>query len=103
MRFERKHGFGKEEAISRLKALTNYWSHRYGINSSWQGDRAIMAGKVKGLKFNGDVKVDENQLVAEVKVGFLAEKLGGKDYVSQKLDQYLDPNVTLEELQAKIS
>ena len=41
-------------------------------------------------------------LRAEVKVNFLAQKIGGRDYVEGKLAHYLDPGVTLEQLQAEV-
>ena len=40
---------------------------------------------------------------ADVDAGFLAEKLGGRKYVEGKLEDYLNPARSLEELQARAS
>lgn len=40
-------------------------------------------------------------LTGEFKVGFLAEKLGGRAYVERKLGEYLDPKISLEDLKAR--
>lgn len=101
MKLQKPHTFSREEAIARVQALTTYWDTRYGTSTSWQGNQATITGKVKGIKFNGTFTVDDRELRADVKVGFLAEKIGGKDYVERKLAAYLDPKATLKELQAR--
>ena len=101
MKIERPHSFSKDEAVGRIRALTDYWQNSYGIRTDWQGDTARVKGKVKGISFDGTFTVTDRQLEADVKVGFLAEKLGGRDYVERKLADYLDAKNTLEELQAR--
>jgi hypothetical protein len=54
------------------------------------------------VKFEGRVRVGDGRLVADVKAGFLAEKLGGRQYVERKLEDYLDPKRSLEELRARV-
>jgi Putative polyhydroxyalkanoic acid system protein (PHA_gran_rgn) len=102
MKLEKPHSFALEEAVARIKALTTYWDTRYGTRTTWTGNNAHIKGKVKGISFDGKFAVDERCLVAEVKVGFLAEKIGGKAYVERKLDDYLRATTTLEALQARI-
>ena len=102
MKIDQAHTFSQEEASARLRALTDYWSNRYGVSASWQGDTARIQGKVKGISFDGTFTVQASRLVGDVKVGFLAEKMGGRAYVENKLGKYLDPQNTLEELQAQV-
>ncbi len=101
MKIDRPHSFNKDEALGRIKALTDYWHNKHGIRTDWQGDSARVKGKVRGISFDGTFTVFDQQLKADVKVGFLAEKLGGRDYVERKLADYLDANNSLEALQAR--
>lgn len=100
MEFERTYDFDDEEGLARLKALADYWRVRHGIEMSWSGPTATVAGKVKGVKFSGTVTVDGGKVRANIKAGFLAEKLGAKKYVVGKISDYLDASKTLEQLQA---
>jgi len=102
MKLDRTHSFSQEEAVARVRALTDYWDTRHGTHTDWQGSTARIKGKVKGLSFDGTFSIDERHLVAEVKVGLLAEALGGRGYVERKLTDYLDPARTLEELRRRI-
>ena len=100
MKLDRTHQFSKDEALARLQALTDYWG-KYGVKSTWRGDRAQVAGKIKGVKFEGDFSVQDGRIVGNVKAGFLAEKLGGQQYVDRKLTEYLDPSASLDDLKAR--
>jgi len=102
MKFEFQHGFEQQEALDRVRALTDYWSIRHGVNVEWKGNVATVAGKAKGISFSGHFVVDEKMLSASMKVGFLAERLGGRSYVEGKLRDYLNPANSLETLRARI-
>lgn len=101
MRLERPYAMADEEALDRAKALTDYWSAKYGVRTTWTGSSARIDGNVKGVRFDGGIEVRGGRLVADIKAGFLAEKLGGKKYVEGKLDVYLDPKNGLEELRRR--
>ncbi len=98
MKISKPHSFSAEDAVARLRALTSYWDTRYGTRTTWTGNTARIVGKVKGIKFDGKFSVTDSNLSADVKVGFLAEKMGGRGYVENKLEQYLDPNTAVEDL-----
>ena len=102
MKLDKQHPHSQEEAVARIRALTDYWDTRHGTHTVWQGSSARINGKVKGISFSGTFEVEQGRLVADVKVGFLAEKIGGRAYVERKLDDYLDPGNSLESLQARI-
>lgn len=91
-----------EEALERLHALTDYWLKKHSVAARWAGPQAFFNGKVKGVHFDGTVTIGGNRVRADVNVGFLAEKIGGKAYVKRKLTDYLDPAKTLAELRARI-
>lgn len=102
IKLTKNYTFPEEEALARLRALTDYWSKKYGVKSSWSGTRATIKGKVKGISFEGVVHLDNGRLHADVKAGFLAEKLGAPKYVEGKITDYLDPASSLEALQKRI-
>ena len=102
MKLHFPHSYELSEATDRVRALTDYWSKRYGITTEWNGSQATVAGKVRGVNFNGNIVIDEAALNADLKVGFLAEKLGGKSYVERKIKEYLSPENDLEELRSRI-
>jgi hypothetical protein len=102
MNLDRPYDFDDDEARTRLRALTDYWHARHGIACTWTEDEVTLSGRVKGVKFEGRVQIGDRRVKAEVKAGFLAEKLGGRQYVQRKLDDYLDPANTIEALQARV-
>ena len=102
MSFDKTFDFPQAEAVERLQALTDYWVAKYGLQGSWSGSEGQVSGKVKGVKFSGVIKVVEGRVTADVKAGFLAEKLGGRQYVEGKLADYLDPSRSVAELRARI-
>jgi hypothetical protein len=102
MSFECTFDFPRAEAIERLQALTDYWAAKHGLQVAWDGSEGQVSGKVKGVKFSGVIKVGEGRATADVKAGFLAEKLGGRQYVEGKFTDYLDPKHQVTELRARI-
>lgn len=102
MRLSKTYGFDDDEARERLRALSDYWAAKYGIRTDWRGDVAHISGKVRGVRFDGDVTVRDGRVDADIEAGFLAEKLGGRKYVEGKLEAYLDPGATLEALRARV-
>jgi len=102
MTLDQVHPFSKEEALARVHALTDYWAKKYGVRTDWSGDRAKIAGKVNGVKFDGQITVEDSRISGDIKAGFLAEKLGGRQYVEGKLGEYLSPATSLERLQARV-
>jgi hypothetical protein len=102
MKFERRTALPASEVTDRLKALTDYWSKKYGIGSTWSGSSVRIKGKMMGVSFDGTVRIGEGRIDADVDAGFLAEKLGGKKYVEGKLDTYLDPAASVEALRGRI-
>lgn len=103
MKLDKEHSFSQDEAAARVRALTDYWDTKYGTKTSWTENSAKITGKVKGVSFDGRFTVEDRRLKGEVKVGMLAEMLGGKNYVLRKLDEYLDAANALEALQARVT
>jgi hypothetical protein len=95
---EHPHSFGLDEAVARLKALTDHWS-RYGAETVWRGNCGEISGKILGVKFYGAFIVEEHRIyLTRVKVSRLGYRLGGRRYVLRKIQEYFDPAVPLEQL-----
>jgi len=92
----------EDDALARLKALADYWQKKHGVKATWDGTDVHFDGRVKGVRFDGKVSIGGGRVYADVKTGFLAEKLGGKAYVKRKLADYLDPSNSIEELRSRI-
>jgi hypothetical protein len=103
MKLERRYALSEDDALARAHALTDYWAKKHGVRVEWRGDGEVrLSGRVMGVKFDGVVHLGAGCIRAEMDAGFLAEKLGGRAYVERKLDDYLDPAKTLDELRARI-
>lgn len=103
MKLERRYALSDDDARARAHALTDYWAKKHGVKVEWRGEGEVrLSGRVMGVKFDGVVHVGDGSVRAEMEAGFLAQKLGARSYVERKLDDYLDPVKTVEQLRARI-
>jgi hypothetical protein len=102
LKLERRYELAEEDALARAHALTEYWSRRHGVNVEWRDGEVSLWGRALGVKYDGVVTIGNGLIRAEMNAGFLAEKLGARGYVERKLDDYLDPAKSIEELRARI-
>jgi len=101
MKLEIPHELKPADAKARIKALGEYWTAKYGIKPSWTKDVAKVAGSIMGFKFDAEITVGKDAVVLEgPEPNFLVKKkvIG---YLEHKLNEYLDPDVTLKELAKK--
>lgn len=96
------HNLSRQEARARIQALTAYWDWRYHTHTTWDGYTGEISGKVLGIRFRGVVHIEERQLHGQLMAGFLGERLGGRQYLLRKLNDYMDPRHTLDELWARV-
>lgn len=99
---EKSYGFDDEEALERLRALSDYWAAKHSVRTVWDGGTGRLVGRKMGVKYDATVRVGGGKVVAEVEAGFLAEKLGAPRYVERKVGDYLDPAHTVESLRARV-
>ncbi len=102
MEFERTYACSDEEAYDRLRALADYWVARHALTFVWTDRACQVSGRPKGVKVTGTIRIGNGRVHADIRAGFLAEKLGGRRYVSRKVTDYLDPSHTVGELRARI-
>ncbi|MCA9605102.1 MAG: polyhydroxyalkanoic acid system family protein [Myxococcales bacterium] len=102
IREELRYSFDDDEARARLEALAAYWSKKHGVHTEWSGTRGRLVGRKLGVKYDASFELGGGTVSVEATFGFLADKLGGPDYVRRKLADYLDPKHTLESLRARV-
>ena len=101
MKLEIPHELKAADAKARMKALGEYWAAKYGIKPTWSKDTAKVVGSIMGFKFDADLSVAKDQVTLEgPEPNFLVKKkvIG---YLEHKLKEYLDPDVSLKELEKK--
>lgn len=91
-----------DDALARLRALSDYWSAKHGVSTTWDGASGRLTGKKMGVKYDAKVRVADGAVAIEVEAGWLADKLGAPAYVERKVKDYLDPAHSLESLRARI-
>ena len=88
----------KEDAKARLAALGEYLTNKHGIQVAWSGDSATVKGKYLVVQIDGSLKFEGNNAVFDGKDPGFLWRGKAKDYLANKLGQYLDPKKKLEEL-----
>jgi hypothetical protein len=101
-RDEYPHSLGREEAVERIRALTDYWDAQYKTRTSWTENEGDISGRVLGLSFRAHFVIDRDRLHGTLRVSPLAVKMGGRQYLRYKLDEYMDPSVSVDELRSRI-
>lgn len=99
MKLEIPHELKHADAKARMKALGDYWKAKYGVKPSWSKDVGKVVGSIMGFKFDAELTVNKDAVVLEgPEPNFLVKKkvIG---YLEHKLKQYLDPDVSLKDLE----
>jgi hypothetical protein len=98
MQIDYKHGLTHDDARARLEKLGSYLMQKHGIKVEWNGDRAKFLGKYLVVKIDGELAVAPGLVTFRgVDPGFLWRKKAS-DYIEGKLEKYLDPKMTLDDL-----
>ena len=91
LQFTVPHHYSRAEARARTQHLLEYWDHRYGIKSVWQGDRAYLAGHAWGVYFDGIVDVTDREVRGTASDPGYFLRSTALDYVTRKMRKYLHP------------
>ena len=98
LKFEVPNTLPMEEARRRVEALLSYWGKKYGVQSSWSGDAATMAGKAMGVSIDGGLTVHPTRIAGEaVDPGMLLRGQAQK-YIARKFGEYLDPSRSIDDI-----
>jgi hypothetical protein len=90
--FEVPHKLPKEQARQRVEGLLKHWVTKFGVTYQWNGDEAKVSGKVMGISLDAALKVLDGKVSGEGTDPGLLLRGQAKKYVSQKLEETLDPN-----------
>lgn len=91
LQLAQSHAFSRAEARLRVQQLLDYWSQRFGVQRSWQGDTARVRGSVMGVPFDGQVVVSDHEVSASTSDPGRFLRSTALDYVQRKLKKYLHP------------
>lgn len=91
-----------DEAKARVQALLDYWSRRYGVKSSWVGDKATFAGKAMGITIDGHLTVTAVRVGGEATDPGMLLRGQAQNYLKRKFTHYLDPKKTLKDVQGEV-
>jgi hypothetical protein len=85
------HHFSRDAARERITYLLNYWRERFGITSSWAGDRVVMVGRIFGMNFRARFEITDSNVVAVASDPGYFMRGRAEHYVNRKLRKYLHP------------
>ena len=98
MTIEHRFQIAREDARARLVALGEYLTNRHKILVTWDGDRASVKGKYMVVTVEGSMLLGEDRVTFDGKDPGFLWRGKAKDYITKKLEKYLDPALPLEEL-----
>src|SRR5437868_11552610 len=62
MHFDVGHSWSKAVAHERAQYLFDYWKQAFGVQTTWEGDRAVVAGRVMGIQINAVLVVTDTSI-----------------------------------------
>lgn len=101
MKIEIPHKLKAADAKARMKELGAYWNKKYGVKPAWTKDTAKVVGKIMGFSFDAQLDVEKSAVVLEGPDPNFLIKKKVVGYLEHKLKEYLDPDTSLEDLEAK--
>ena len=102
MKLEIPHTLPLEDAKARVQALLDYWSRKYGVKSSWVGEKATFAGKAMGVTIDGHLTVAASGIAGQVTDPGMLLRGQAQKYLRKKFDDYLDARKTLKDVQGEV-
>lgn len=87
MRIRRSHNLGLEEARNRADRIAADLQRQFSLKSKWQGD----ALHVRGNGVTGQLKVDEQHMELDVRLGFALKLMEGpiRSAIESTIDEEL--------------
>jgi hypothetical protein len=93
------HGLELSDARARLHALSDYLGNKYGLAIRWTGeDEASVSGSYLVVTVSGSLRLTPTSVTFSGKDPGMLWRGKAKDYLTRKLERYLNPNVALEDL-----
>ena len=93
------HSLTREDARERIRALGEYLSNKHGIAVTWSSDdQAKISGKYLVVTIEGSVTIEDARVRFEGNDPGMLWRGKAKDYLSHKLEKYLDPKTPAPDL-----
>jgi len=89
MKIEVLHALDLDEAIARMRTLTEYWQRKYTVESRWTKAVSNLAGSVLGVAFEATLSVDKRRIVFEGPDPGILLRRQVIGYLTCKVDEYL--------------
>jgi hypothetical protein len=91
LHFDVAHSWGKAVAHERAQYLFDYWKKAYGVQSTWDGDRAIVAGRVMGIQINAVLVITDTSIGGDGEDPGIFMRGIARSYITKKLQKYMHP------------
>ena len=99
LRIDYAHNFTPEDARARIKALGEYLQSKHGLSVTWSNDdQAKVAGKYLIVSIEGTVTLEPKVVRFDGKDPGMLWRGKAKEYLTDKLRQYLDPATAVDAL-----
>jgi Putative polyhydroxyalkanoic acid system protein (PHA_gran_rgn) len=98
LKLEIPHSLPVDEAKKRLEALFSYWNRKYSIASTWQNSVAQLKGKAMGVSVDGQVEISPRTIVLQAPDPGMLLRGQAQKYLARKVEHYLNPGSTLDEI-----
>ena len=95
---EHRYSVTKDDAKARVQALAEYLDRKHGIKATWEGDRARVNGRYLVVTIEGSIAVEPGIVKFEGKDPGFLWRGKAKEYLENKLRQYLDAATPLDKL-----
>jgi hypothetical protein len=93
------HGLDLTDARARLHALGDYLSNKYGLSVTWNGeDDAGVSGSYLVVSISGSLHLTPQAVSFTGKDPGMLWRGKARDYLSRKLEKYLDPATSADAL-----
>jgi putative polyhydroxyalkanoate system protein len=91
MKLEVPHALSKDEARKRVEALLRYWTEKYGVQTTWNGDAVSVSGRFIGMSLHAQMVVGDSKVGGEASDPGLLFREKARQYLTRKFNDYLDP------------
>jgi hypothetical protein len=91
------------DARARLQAMGEYLSNKYGLAIQWTGENeATVSGKYLVVTIEGNLRLTPSTVTFSGKDPGMLWRGKAKDYLTSKIEKYLDPATPLDQLPRKL-
>lgn len=96
------HRLELSDARARLQAMGEYLGNKYGLAIHWTGENeATVSGKYLVVTIEGSLRLTPDEVTFSGKDPGMLWRGKARDYLTGKIEKYLDPSTPLDRLPRK--